>query len=301
MGRIAGRFARVEPRLRAGRLVLDLLSDLSRKNCWTHAEWAGESTPHGMQHLLCQASWDADAVRDDLGEYVDEHLQDEAAVLVGDETGDLKKGTHTVGVQRQYTGTAERIKNSQVAVYRIYAGERGYAAVDRELYSPRSWTCDPGRCRAAGLSEDTVFATKPELARVVIERFLDTGHRVGWATGDEVCGGNPKLRSALENRAIGRVLAVARSAEMTTGAGTFRADVLVKKVPKRAWQKLSAGRGAKRQRFYDRAVIDLGEGALGHHQLLVRRDRTTGELAYYRRHSTTSASPATLIKVAGSR
>ncbi|MCX4680768.1 IS701 family transposase [Streptomyces sp. NBC_01433] len=301
MGRIAGRFARVETRLRAGRLVKGLLSDLPRKNCWTIAEWAGEATPHGMQHLLCRASWDADAVRDDVREYVVEHLHDEAAVLVVDETGDLKKGTHTVGVQRQYTGTAGRIENSQVAVYLFYAGARGHAAVDRELYLPRSWTCDPERCRAAGLSEDTVFATKPELARMMIERFLDAGHHVGWVTGDEVYGGNPKLRAALEERGLGYVLAVACSAEMTTGAGTFRADALVKKVPERAWQKLSAGRGAKGQRFYDWAVIDLADPAPGHRQLLVRRNRTTGELAYYRCYSPEPVPLTTLVKVAGSR
>lgn len=165
MGRIAGRFARVEPRLRARRLVLGLLSDLPRKNRWTIAEWAGETSPHGMRHLLCRAVWDADGVRDDVREYVVEHLHDDAAVLVVDETGDVKKGTHTVGVQRQYTGTAGRIENSQVAVYLVYAGERGHAAVDRELYIPRSWTCDPDRCRAAGLASDSVFATKPELVR----------------------------------------------------------------------------------------------------------------------------------------
>ena len=203
MGRIAGRFKRVEPRRRAGRLVLGLLSDLPRKNCWTMAEWAGEAGPHGMQHLLCRASWDADAVRDDVRDYVVEHLHDEAAVLVVDETGDLKKGTRTVGVQRQYTGTAGGLENSQVAVYLVYAGERGHAAVDRELYLPRSWTGDPDRCRAAGLGEDTVFATKPELARTMIERFLDAGHHVGWVTGDEVYGGNPTLRTALEERGIG--------------------------------------------------------------------------------------------------
>lgn len=184
MGRIAARIARVEPRLRARRLVLGLLSDLPRKNCWTIAEWAGEATPHGMQHLLGRASWDADKVRDDVREYVVEHLHDEAAVLVVDETGDVKKGTHTVGVQRQYTGTARRIENSQVAVYLVYAGERGHAAVDRELYIPRSWTCDTVRCRAVGLGEDTVFATKPELARTMIERFLDAGHCAGWVVGD---------------------------------------------------------------------------------------------------------------------
>ncbi len=213
----------------------------------------------------------------------------------------FKKGTHTVGVQRQYTGTAGRIENSQVAVYLVYAGMRGDAAVDRELYIPRSWTCAPDRCRAAGLGQDTVFATKPDLARRMIERFLDAGHHVGWVTGDEVYGGNPSLRTALEERGIGYVLAVACSAELPTGAGKFRADALAAKVPKRAWQKLSAGRGAKGQRFYDWAVIDLAETAPGRHQLLIRRNRTTGELAYYRCHSTTPASLATLVKVAGSR
>ncbi|WP_445517383.1 IS701 family transposase [Streptomyces sp. NEAU-174] len=301
MGQIAGRFTRVEPRLRAGRLVLGLLSDLPRKNCWTIAEWAGETSPHSMQHLLCRAVWDADGVRDDVREYVVEHLHDEAAVLVVDETGDVKKGTRTVGVQRQYTGTAGRIENSQVAVYLVYAGEQGHAAVDRELYIPRSWTCDPDRGRAAGLGEDTVFATKPELARAMIERFLNAGHRVGWVTGDEVYGGNPKLRSALEEQGIGYVLAVACSSEVTAGAGAFRADTLARKVPKRAWQKLSAGRGAKGQRFYDWVVIDLAASTPGNHQLLIRRNRTTGELAYYRCHFTEPAPLAVLVKVAGSR
>jgi SRSO17 transposase len=148
MSRIAGRFARVEPRRRVRQLVLGLLSDLPRKNI---AEWAGGRTPDGMQHLLCRASWDADAVRDDVREYVVEHLHDEAAVLVVDESGDVKKGSHTVGVQRQDTGTAGRIENCQVAFYLVYAGMRGHAAEDRELYVPRSWTCDPDRCRAAGL------------------------------------------------------------------------------------------------------------------------------------------------------
>ncbi|MFE9968935.1 IS701 family transposase [Streptomyces sp. NPDC005525] len=301
MGRIAGRFARVEPRRRTGRLVLGLLSDLPRKNCWSIAEWAGETSPHGMQHLLSRAVWDADAVRDDVREYVVEHLHDEAAVLVVDETGDVKKGTRTVAVQRQYTGTAGRIENAQVAVYLVYAGERGHAAVDRELYIPRSWTCDPDRCRAAGLGEDTVFATKPELARTMIERFLNTGHRVGWVTGDEVYGGNPTLRSALEERAIGYVLAVACSHEVTTGAGKFRADALAAKAPKRAWQKLSAGAGAKGHRFYDWAVIDLTDPRPGRHQMLIRRNRATGELAYYRCFSHQPVPLTELVRVAGSR
>ncbi|MFC8671131.1 IS701 family transposase [Streptomyces griseorubiginosus] len=301
MGRIAGRFARVEPRRRAGRLVLGLLTDLPRKNCWPIAEWAGDANPHGMQHLLCRAAWDADAVRDDVREYVVEHLHDEAAVLVVNETGDVKKGTHTVGVQRQYTGTAGRIENSQVAVYLVYAGARGHAAVDRELYIPRSWISDPDRCRAAGLGEDTDFATKPELACVMIERFLDAGHHVGWVTGDEVYGGNPKLRSALEERGMGYVLAVACSAEVATRAGKFHADALAAKLPRRAWQKLSAGQGAKGQRYYDWAVIDLVATGSGGRQLLIRRNRATGELAYYRCHSAQLVPLNTLVRIAGSR
>lgn len=301
MGRIADRFARVEPRRRAGRLVLGLLSDLPRKNCWSIAEWAGDATPHGMQHLLCRASWDADAVRDDVRDYVVEQLHDDQAVLVVDETGDLKKGTQTVGVQRQYTGTAGRIENAQVAVYLVYAGGRGHAAVDRELYIPRSWTCDPDRCRAAGLGEDTAFVTKPELAARMIGRFLNAGHRAGWVAADEVYGGNPKLRAVLEEQGVGYVLAIACSAEVTTGAGKFRADALAAKVPKRAWQKLSAGVGAKGHRFYDWAIIGLVEPRPGSHQLLIRRNRTTGELAYYRCWSPAPVPLATLVRVAGSR
>jgi SRSO17 transposase len=148
--------------------MLGLLAGLPRANCWTIAEHAGEATPDGMQHLLARAIWDADAVRDDLLEYVVEHLGDPSAVLVVDEIGDLKKGTATVGVQRQYTGTAGRVENAQVAVYVAYAAAGGYAFLDRALYLPRSWADDPGRRAAAGVPQDVGFATKPTLARQMI-------------------------------------------------------------------------------------------------------------------------------------
>ncbi|WP_406328181.1 IS701 family transposase [Streptomyces sp. NBC_01617] len=301
MGRIAGRFKRVEPRRRVRRSVLGLLSDLPRKNGWTIAEWAGEATPDAMQHLLSRARWDAEAVRDEVRGYVVEHLHDERAVLVVDETGDAKKGIGTVGVQRQYTGTAGRIDNAQVAVYLVYAGQRGHAAVDRELHVPRSWTTDPDRCRAARLGEETAFATKPELAACMVARFLDAGHRAAWVSGDEVYGGNLKLRSALEESGTGNVLAVACSHEATTNAGKFRADTLAKKMPKRAWQKPSAGNGAKCRRFYDWAVIDLANPDPSSRQLLIRRNRDTSELAYYRCYSPTPVPLTELVRVAGAR
>jgi SRSO17 transposase len=133
LGRIAGRFGRVEPRRRARAFVHGLLAELPRKNCWTIAEHAGDASPDGMQHLLARAVWDHDGVRDDLRDYVTEALGDPEAVLVIDETGDLKKGSQSVGVQRQYTGTAGRVENAQVAVYLVYASAAGHALIDREL------------------------------------------------------------------------------------------------------------------------------------------------------------------------
>jgi SRSO17 transposase len=117
MGRIAGRFARVESRRRARDLVVGLISDLPDMNCWTISEHIGDASPDGLQHLLAKAAWDHDGVRGDLRDYVVEHLGAEAAMLVVDETGDVKKGSHTVGTQRQYSGTADRIETCQVAVY----------------------------------------------------------------------------------------------------------------------------------------------------------------------------------------
>ena len=149
--------------------MLGMVSGLDRKNCWTIAEHRGDRSPDGLQHLLSRAKWDADAVRDDLRDYVVDAFGDPGAVLVVDETGDVKKGTATVGVQRQYTGTAGRIENAQVAVYLTYAAPRGHALIDRALYLPKSWAEDPDRCEEAGIPTDRRgFATKPALAKMLI-------------------------------------------------------------------------------------------------------------------------------------
>src|SRR5580658_5725137 len=185
MLRGGGRFARVEPRRRAAGFIRGLLAGLPRVNCWSIAEHAGERGPRGMQRLLSAAAWDESGVRDDLRGYVLEHFADPGAVLVVDETGDLKKGTATVAVQRQYTGTAGRTENAQVAVYLAYAAPAGTAFIDRALYLPKSWTGDPARCRAAGVPAGPAFATKPALARTMIGRALDAGTPAAWVTGDE--------------------------------------------------------------------------------------------------------------------
>jgi SRSO17 transposase len=306
LGRVAGRFGRVEPRWRARALVLGLLADLPRKNCWTLAEHAGDPSPDGLQHLLARAVWDEDGVRDDVRDYVVEHLGDPGSVLVVDETGDLKKGTATVGVQRQYTGTAGRVENAQVAVLLVYASPAGHAVVDRELYLPRSWTRDPERLRAAGVPAQVGFATKPALATAMLTRALDAGVPASWVAGDEVYGADPKLRACLESRGIGYVLAVACDHPVVAAGDTWRADGLAARVPARAWQCISAGQGAKGHRYYDWAFVRLDPAQRdpsdpGQRWLLVRRNRKTGELAFYHCWMPRPTLLAVLVTVAGRR
>ena len=305
MLRIGGRFARVEPRRRMAAFVRGLLAGLPRVNCQAIAEQAGENDPRGMQRLLSAAVWDEAGVRDDLRGYVLEHFADPGAVLVVDETGDLKKGTATVGTQRQYTGTAGRTENAQVAVYLAYAAPAGCAFTGRALYLPRSWTSDPARCRAAGVPEDTVFATKPALAKAMIAGALDAGTPAAWVTADEVYGQDPQLRAGLARRGLGYVLAVAKSHPVTTPAGTFPAAGLAGKLPARAWHRVSAGPGAKGPRWYDWALIEVTDPAVtessGPRWLLVRRRISDGEYAFYLAHAPGPVSLARLVMVAGSR
>jgi len=300
LGRVAGRFGRVEPRRRLRGFVLGLLADLPRKNCWTIAEHAGEASPDGMQHLLARAVWDTDGVRDDLREFVVEHLGDPAGVLVVDETGDIKKGTATVGTQRQYTGTAGRVENAQVAVYLAYAGRAGHAMIDRELYLPQSWVNDPLRCAAAGIPQEVTFATKPALATTMVGRALDAGVPARWVAADEVYGADPGLRAELEARQVGYVLAIGCDRRVLTAAGPMRADILAASLPQAAWQRLSAGPGAKGQRYYNWAWVGL-TGQSGHHWLLIRRHPRRGELAFYRCYSPTPVRLGELVHVAGRR
>jgi SRSO17 transposase len=304
MGLIAGRFARVESRRLARDAVSGLMSPLAVKNCWTLAEHAGHDSPDGLQHLLRKAKWDADGVRDDLRRYVVERLGETGGVLVVDETGDLKKGSHTVGVQRQYTGTAGRIENAQVAVYLTYASARGHALVDRELYLPQVWADHTDRREYADVPDDVEFATKPALAGKMITRALDAGVPATWVAGDEVYGADPGLRETLEDRGIGYVLAVACSHPVHTHVGKHRADELTARVPKHAWQWLSAGVGSKGPRFYGWAWISIRPSrtdASGYWWLLIRRNNTTGELAYYRCWSPRPVPLRELVRVAGRR
>jgi SRSO17 transposase len=208
---IAGRFGRVEPRRQARAFLFGLLSDVDSRSCWQLGEQAGDNSPHRMQRLLGEAVWDADKVRDDVRGYVVDALGDPAGVLILDDTGDLKKGEHSVGVQRHYTGTAGRIENAQIAVFCGYATPHGYTLIDREIYLPQCWADDTARRTVAGIPDEVSFATKIVLARRMLARAVDAGVPAGWATADEFYGGDRHLRRDLQGRGVGYVLAVARS------------------------------------------------------------------------------------------
>jgi SRSO17 transposase len=302
--RLAPRFGRIEVRRRASGFLRGLLSGAERKNGWQLAEQAGDTTPDGMQRLLNHARWDAEAVRDDLRDYVVEHLGDPGGVLVIDETGFLKKGTRSAGVKRQYSGTAGRIENCQIGVFVAYASPRGHALIDRELYLPESWTDDRPRCRQAGIPDSVQFRTKPQLARRMLARALDAAVPTAWVTADEVYGGDGRLRRWLEERDLAHVLAVNRNQSLVSGLFRFeRADQLAARIPAGAWRHLSAGQGAKGERLYAWARVairPLREPGRGH-WLLVRRSLTNGELAYYVCYGPAETSLAELVQVAGVR
>ena len=212
--RIAGRFWRCEARRRALDYLKGLLSRVERKNGWQLAEQAGDATPDGVQRLLYNYRWEVDLVRDNLKAYVVEHLGDADAVLVVDETGFLKKGEKSVGVQRQYSGTAGRVENCQIGVFLAYASVGGRTLLDRELYLPRVWSEDRERCREAGVPEGVGFRTKAQLARRMLERALETEVPFGWVAGDEVYGNDRKLRVWLEGKELSHVLAIKRSEKL---------------------------------------------------------------------------------------
>jgi SRSO17 transposase len=298
--RIGHRFPQQRSWLRAQAYLRGLLSRTERKNGWHLAEYAGESTPDGMQRLLNAYRWDTDGVRDDLREYVIDHLGHAGGVLVADETGFVKKGAMSVGVQRQYSGTAGRIENCQVGVFLTYASARGRALIDRELYLPeRSWCADRERCRQAAVPDQVAFATKPQFAQRMIGRAVEAGVPFAWVAADEVYGQNPALRSWLEGKAISYVMAVPCSQEFNTEDGPRRAKALAALLPCPAWHMLSCGQGAKGPRLYDWALIDTTSPA---HRLLIRRSLTDpSQLAYFICHSQADVPLHELVAVVGVR
>jgi SRSO17 transposase len=297
--RIGTRFSRSEPRQRAVAYLQGLLSPVERKNGWQLAEQAGDESPYGVQHLLGRAAWEADEVRDDLRAYVVQHLGDPEGVLIVDETGFLKKGEESVGVQRQYSGTAGRIENCQIGVFLAYHAPRGRAFLDRMLYLPRSWTEDPERCQAAGVPDTVRFATKLTLARQMIERAVEAGVPARWVTADSVYGSDSHFRHFLQERRIAYVLGITSDYPVRP----YTARTLAQALARNAWKRRSAGDGRKGPRRYEWARYRMyrDENGWGHWVLIRRRIGARHERAYYRVFAPARTTLEEMVAVVGKR
>lgn len=285
MDRFGGCFARCDLRRQAEGYVRGLLGSVDRKNGWQLAEHLGREKPYGIQRLLGRASWSADALRDELTRYAVDHLvsEDDPGVLIVDETGFLKKGDKSVGVHRQYSGTAGRIENCQIGVFVALSTSRGRALIDRALYLPQAWCDDIPRRAEAGVPEDVTFATKPQLARTMLGHAFEAGLRPSFVLADEVYGSDYKFRRFLEDRGRPYVVAVSSQQRLWVGFEQYRVDAITDTLTDEAWFRLSVADGSKGPRVYDWAAVPFGYPTdQGHERhLLVRRHPRTGERAYY--------------------
>jgi SRSO17 transposase len=302
--RIGARFPRWDARCRAGAYLRGLLSPVERKNGWQLAEVNGDETPYGVQHLLGRAVWDADAVRNDLWAYGIEHLGDPHGGVVIDETGFLKKGRHSVGVARQYSGTAGRVENCQIGVFLAYASACGHALLDRELYLPKEWAQDRERCTRAGIPPERTFATKPELARRMLERVFEAGVPAAWVTGDSVYGDDRRLRIWLEAHERAYVLAVSGKEYVWPGWRQRQVKTILAALPADDWTRHSAGAGTKGPRWYDWCWMPLAAPMLPawRRWLLVRRSVSEPtELTAFVVFAPQATTLAEVVQTAGTR
>lgn len=306
--RLGELFARAEPRRQAGLYLEGLLSAAKRKNGWQLAEQIGDARPWRTQRVLSHVLWDQDTARDLCRGYVLEHRGAPGGVLIVDETGFLKKGGHSAGVARQYSGTAGRVENAQIGVFLAYASGKGHALIDRALYLPEEWCEDNGKRTEAAIPGEVDFATKPALAGRMIGRALDAGLPCAWVLGDEVYGSDRRLRMELERREHPFVLAIRGNEKLWAvlggRLGQHAASRLAAALPARAWRRLSAGAGSKGERFYDWARLRLTrlQRPPWDHWLLIRRSRKDPkDLAYHVVFGPAETTLATLARVAGRR
>jgi SRSO17 transposase len=285
---VAGRFPRRETRQCCGQMLSGLLMELDDHNCWTIAEAVGHCGPHRLQHLLSRAVWDDQQVLNIAAAWAVSHLDDGDGVLIVDETADEKSSGSAAGAARQYSGTVGGIALCQVAVTLTYASGRRHALIGRALYLSEGCAADEEHRELAGVPEEVMFATKPQLAGALLERAHSAGIRAAFVVGDEVYGGR-ELRRGIRQRGMGYVLAVRANHVVTAGSGrTVTAAAAAGMIPARAWHRMRTGAGTKGTRHYDWAMLEVtsddtpGGHEDGHSVLLARRHRYTGTLSFYR-------------------
>ena len=305
---LAPAFRRAEQRASASAFIDGLLSRAERKTGWMLAEEAGFARPYRLQSLLGRSSWSADALCDRVRRQVIDALGEADGVLVVDETGFVKKGEHSVGVARQYSGTAGRVENCQVGVFTAYASRLGHALIDRRLYLPKGWAENHARRAKACVPEDVAFATTPAMAREMVSRLLDEGSPCAFVLADALYGSDYQFRRMLEKRGQAYVLAI-RSNHVLWFLEEWRfvqtdPAALIGDLEAQAWQPLSAGEGAKGPRLYDWVRLPLNwetEDGFARWLLARRSLRDPDAVAYYFAYAPAETTLAELAAAAGLR
>lgn len=301
-------FARSEARKAAFDYIQALLSPVERKNGWQMAEQVGYANPYRFQHLLGRAQWNADAVCAEIRQYAVEHLKSETDILAIDETGFLKQGEQSVGVQVQYYGTTGHLENCQVGVFMSYISDKGQTLIDRRLYLPRSWTEDQNKRKKGAIPEEILFATKPQLAIQMLSSAINQGIRPAWFVADEVYGNDGSFWWWLEKTAkLPYVLTVNKKQPVVIGTQRHRAEELIPQKDSQQWQRLSSGAGSKGERYYDWARVavncDRSEGF--QRWLLFRRSLEHPDdprfISYYQVFAPNQISLETMAEIAGQR
>jgi SRSO17 transposase len=299
-------FARSEARLAAFDYIQALLSPVERKNGWQMAEQVGHVNPYRFQHLLGRAQWDADAVCADVRQYAMENLKSQTDILAIDETGFLKQGEQSVGVQVQYYGTTGHLENCQVGVFMSYISDRGQTLIDRRLYLPRSWAEDRSKRKKGGIPEEIEFATKPQLAQQMLSSAINEGIRPAWFVADEVYGNDGSFWWWLEKTAKQPyVLTVNKKQPVVIGWQRYRAEDLLPQSDSQQWQRLSSGTGSKGEKYYDWARVAVNcDQSFGYQRwLLFRRSLEHPEdprISYYQVFAS-DTNLETMARIAGQR
>lgn len=306
--RIGQHFSRSEARNSALAYLQALLSPVERKNGWQMAEQVGHSNPYRLQHLLGRAQWDADALTTEVRQYVVEHLDADEPILAIDETGFIKQGEHSAGVQVQYCGLTGRLENCQVGVFLAYVSPHGHTLIDRRLYLPQSWASDQDKRKKTGVPETIKFATKPQLAKQMLQSAFASGLRPGWVVADEVYGSDCKFWWWLEQQyQQPYLLTVGSQQSVVMGYQEYRAKALAQSLQLEQWERLSCGYGTKGERFYDWATIEVNcskEHGL-RRWLLFRRNLEKPDdphsITYYQVYAPADTTLETMVAVAGQR
>jgi SRSO17 transposase len=306
--RLGSYFARSEARQAAFNYIQALLSPVERKNRWQVAEQVGDANPYRVQHLLGRAHWNADAVTHEIRQYAIDYLNDPFDIMAVDETGFLKQGDQSVGVQVQYYGTTGHLENCQVGVFLAYITQKGHTLIDRRLYLPKSWTEDAQKSRKAGVPETVKFATKAQLAQQMLQSVWDAGIRSQWFVADEVYGNDGSFWWWLEKTAKQPyVLTVNKKQSFVMGWENYRAEDLLQSLATEQWQRLSCGNGSKGERDYEWARIEVNcERSEGFQRWLVFRrclehPNEPRCISYYQVFAPAKTSLETIVQVIGKR